>query len=141
MSTRPARIVAWVIVGTLLISAGVFYTPLATRLLHASGGSFAAESFSSLALAHPQSVTNGIHVGDTIPVVLENHTRHREAYYWRATQASTLVDSGVTELAAGSAAHFSVTTTLARRGHMVIELVSTPVFLTLSLLLRPSIKP
>ncbi|MCU1362465.1 MAG: hypothetical protein JWM55_293 [Acidimicrobiaceae bacterium] len=115
----------------VVVLALVFgFTPISRALLRAVDGSFEPSRYSALALRNPSLATQGVLAGESISLLVSNHTGHAETYHWSATQGKALISLGVTTLANGRTTTVSVPSRGAVSGTMKIALSGDNVFVT-----------
>jgi hypothetical protein len=109
------------------------FAPISRGLLRTVDGSFSQNSYSSLALRSPSSVTTGLVVGEPVLVQLTNRSGHLETYHWNATENGALISLGEETVGNGRSAKISVPSRGAVAGSLRIALTGTVVFLTVPL--------
>ena len=114
---------AWVVVMVTLVAAVWLLGPLTATLLHATEGSYIATPYTSLGLVNPAVAQVGTAVGQPIYVQLTNGTPHAHTYQWRATEGSTVLDTGSVTLAPSQSSVRAVSTAAAVPGLAAIVVV------------------
>ena len=110
------------------------FSPISRFLLREVHGSFDPTPYTSLALAKPEAVSNGVVAGRPVEVRLSNRTGASKIYSWTAVERNVVISHGRKYVGVGRSATLLIPTRHARAGKLRIGIDYTDVFVTVLIL-------